>query len=66
MINNVTGEVTGYYMDVTNKVLDKAGFNRTLVALDTFVTFKEIGWVVGHKYFLHLSIFSLWSVKQQM
>ena len=29
MINNVTGEITGYYMDVTKKILAMAGLNYT-------------------------------------
>ena len=29
MINNVTGEVTGYYMDVTKNILAMAGLNYT-------------------------------------
>ena len=52
MINNVTGEITGYYMDVTKKILAMAGLNYTYNT--EYSTIKGLCMCYKHYYKEHL------------
>ena len=41
IINNKTGNVSGYYMDLTQKILNKVKLNYTYV--DEFSSYSDIG-----------------------
>ena len=52
MINNVTGEITGYFMDVTKNILAMAGLNYTYNI--EFSTIKGLCMCYKHYYKEHL------------